>query len=219
MLDCCLQDLDVYQDLSQHIVKCKVFTVKVDIDLDDEIALLQRALRGIAKLPWEGVTVQLAEVDWTDAAAEAVTAALPTLTHLNLTTDIHKCTVLTDALLGLVLQLAPNMRSLHVWSLSLQSDQHANTPWPWEELTIDMLDIGQLGRLPMPAHDAMTTIRSQKIELLSVDEQVRSHSYMKLPILQGLIRSKRTQSYPACGTERYCMMLAAVIAHGCCHAG
>ncbi len=32
--------------------------------------------------------------------------------------------------------------------LALQSDTHANTPWPWEELTVATLDVTQLLKLP-----------------------------------------------------------------------
>ncbi len=55
---------------------------------------------------------------------------------------------LTDALLGAVLRMGPYMRRLSVPSLALQSDQHANTPWPWEELSVGALDLAQFGRLP-----------------------------------------------------------------------
>ncbi len=35
--------------------------------------------------------------------------------------------------------------------LSLQTDQHANAPWPWEELIVHNCDINQLLRLPDPS--------------------------------------------------------------------
>ncbi len=57
---------------------------------------------------------------------------------------------LTDELLGTVLQLGEQVSSLWVSSLQLLSDQHANKPWPWVELTIDTLDIADLCKLPSP---------------------------------------------------------------------
>ncbi len=44
-----------------------------------------------------------------------------------------------------------NWQSVEVPSLTLQSDTHANTPWPWDELTIDTLDIADLCKLPDPS--------------------------------------------------------------------
>ncbi len=48
-------------------------------------------------------------------------------------------------------QARSQITSLSVRSLALQSDTHANTPWPWDELTIDTLYIADLCKLPDPS--------------------------------------------------------------------
>ncbi len=93
--------------------------------------------------------VELIGWQWDTDMLQTLSASLPELSHLKLGVRLH--TPLTDALLGVVLQMAPHLRSLSAPSLALQSDTHANTPWPWDELTIDTLDIADLCKLPDPS--------------------------------------------------------------------
>ncbi len=48
-------------------------------------------------------------------------------------------------------QASAQITGLCVSSLALQSDTHANTPWPWDELSISSFDITDLCKLPDPA--------------------------------------------------------------------
>ncbi len=58
---------------------------------------------------------------------------------------------LTDELLTVVLAAGTQIRSLQVGRLSLQSDTHANTPWPWEEVVVRKMSLGDVLKLPNPA--------------------------------------------------------------------
>ncbi len=49
------------------------------------------------------------------------------------------------------MQASPYLSSVDLCTLELQSDTHANTPWPWNEITIDTLDIADLCKLPNPS--------------------------------------------------------------------
>ncbi len=53
--------------------------------------------------------------------------------------------------------------------------QHANTPWPWDELTVHALDVAQLSKLPMPSElgvDRRPRALVQKIDFYGMDDQV-----------------------------------------------
>ncbi len=78
---------------------------------------------------------------------EAVAAAAPDLAHLNLCVHVD---TLTDELLGAVLLMGPHMRRLSVGQLDLRSDQHADKPWPWDELRVGTCDMASMVRLPSP---------------------------------------------------------------------
>ncbi len=52
---------------------------------------------------------------------------------------------------GILLQLGSRITVLDVGGLALQSDTHANTPWPWDELILgELRDMAQLLKLPSP---------------------------------------------------------------------
>lgn len=141
---------------------------------------MRNALSQLASLSTApDVTVCLKHWQWSDDIAKAVTAALPTLTHLKLTVNLQD-RMMTDALLGMALQLGANMPSLNVGAFDLESDQYANTPWPWEGLTIDMLDIADLCKLPMPTGDGDTRVRVKfrAFGFYSLISQVRNQTCM-----------------------------------------
>ncbi len=94
-----------------------------------------------------GATVQLQRWSWHPSTLATLAAGLPALPHLSFALNLHK--PLTDELLMAV--VATNVHSLSVRSLSLQSDEHANTPWPWKQLTVETVDMAQLLKLPSPA--------------------------------------------------------------------
>lgn len=48
-------------------------------------------------------------------------------------------------------QVAPALSSVKVRSLDFSTDQYKDAPWPWEELTIDYIDVPYLSLLPDPA--------------------------------------------------------------------
>ncbi len=56
-------------------------------------------------------------------------------------------------LLLCTVQVAPQLPYLGCESLDLQSDQHANTPWPWRHLHVEMCDVHMLTKLPEPTSD------------------------------------------------------------------
>ncbi len=64
--------------------------------------------------------------------------------------SLHLYGGLIDEQLSTILQLGEQVSSLSVGSIHLQSNQHANTPWPWEKLTIEWFDIADLCKLPDP---------------------------------------------------------------------
>ncbi len=49
-----------------------------------------------------------------------------------------------------LMQAGPHVRKLSIYQLGLQSDTHANTPWPWEQLNIEYMQPIMLLRLPSP---------------------------------------------------------------------
>ncbi len=66
--------------------------------------------------------------------------------------DLRLAEPLTDELLSTVLQLGGQVRHLEVDGMRLQSDQHANAPWPWAELSsYDTMSITDLCKLPNPS--------------------------------------------------------------------
>ncbi len=172
------RDSDVAARLHEWSITCAnvIVQLKSDSGVTHQPTAMRSVLRQLTSLSTAShVPVCLKGWQWSHDLAQAVLAALPALTHLKLTTDITTCTVLTDALLGVALQLAPHMPSLTVRNLDLQTSQHASTPWPWEELTIDTLDIAELCKLPMPG---------------LVNGKMPKVCYTKLAIAKGLAQSE-----------------------------
>ncbi len=57
---------------------------------------------------------------------------------------------LTDETMTALLLMGRQVRKLTVDKLALESDQHANTPWPWEEFVIRTCNVAHFARLPDP---------------------------------------------------------------------
>ncbi len=92
-------------------------------------------------------TIVLSGWNWQDdSVVQTLASAIPTLPQFKFGIDTD-CD-LTDGLLGAVIAMGPQLCSVSVPRLSLQADTHANTPWPWEQLTVSLLDAGQLAKLP-----------------------------------------------------------------------
>ncbi len=75
------------------------------------------------------------------------------------------------------LQARAHITGLSVWSLALESGTHANTPWPWDELSVSYLDIADLCKLPDPAGaGAPRTVVCRELVLSARITQVRAQS-------------------------------------------
>ncbi len=112
---------------------------------------LKEVLEQLALLSAPGAVIQLSSWRWDEACVQAVADMLPKLGHLSFSIKTREYEPVTDEQLSLMLRVAEHVPRLSVGSLSLQSDTHANTPWPWDELTIDTLDIADLCKLPDPS--------------------------------------------------------------------
>ncbi len=113
-------------------------------------AALRAVLRqlGGLQLATAGADIVLAGWQWDADMAQTLADAAPLLPHLQFAVRTDQ--PLTDELLGAVLRMGPRMRRLSVPSIALQSGQHANTPWPWDELAVQAVDLVQVARLPEP---------------------------------------------------------------------
>ncbi len=82
-----------------------------------------------------------------------------------------------SAFAGYMLQLGQGIRKLTVDSLSLQSDTHANTPWPWDQLDVGTGDdMTQLLRLPTPVSRGEPPTITCFPLTISADTKVRWHT-------------------------------------------
>lgn len=80
-----------------------------------------------------------------------------------------------QASMQVCVELAPSMRRLAVRSLALQSDQCANTLWPWEQLTVETLDMAQVLRLPKPSSEGVIcVVEFSRLEVGAGVQQVRA---------------------------------------------
>ncbi len=68
------------------------------------------------------------------------------------------CTCMCRTLAGLVLQAGPHVRILSVGRLGLETETHANTPWPWERMMIGRCDVSMVAFLPNPQPGTATPI-------------------------------------------------------------
>ncbi len=96
-----------------------------------------------------GAVTELKDWHWPSAPLRhTLITSAPTLTHLSLT--IRSTQALTDTLLSALLSLAPHVRRVSVSSLQLETADHVDTPWPWEELAVDHVSARELLKLPRP---------------------------------------------------------------------
>ncbi len=138
---CCSQGMlpSIVSRLSEFQFKINEIDIQAVSDLRPHAhpqalhALLQQ-LQQLQQLQTAAHTVvQLQGLQWTAAMAAAVAAAAPLLQHLQLAVSADQ--PLTDELLSALLHMSPPVRQVTVGTPLLQSDQHANTPWPWDKLS------------------------------------------------------------------------------------
>ncbi len=132
--------------------------------LSEPATALRNAMQQLGCLQVQKGTVAISGWALTRDAARAVADTMPTLPDIS----IEWCAseALTDQQLRRLLRTVPQLRRLSVPSLNLQSDQHANTPWPWEELAVSECDAAMLLRLPNPGGEgAPRVVRCESITL------------------------------------------------------
>ncbi len=135
---------------------------------------LRNTLRQLSALDAPGSTVWLREWDWgVQGMAQVVRDVVPALPHLRLSVDVGKA--LTDELLGVALEMGPCVRSLSVEGLELQSDQHANTAWPWDELECEFMTLSSVLKLPRAHGPGDCVIRTLEVYIDTPATEV-SHS-------------------------------------------
>ncbi len=99
----------------------------------------------------QGTQLHINIGNWDDTTTCQYVAAIPALVERGFDfAALHSETALTDRLLSAVLAASEHIRTLSVPRVRLQSDTHANAPWPWEELSVDRFDLSMLARLPWP---------------------------------------------------------------------
>ncbi len=114
----------------------------------DQAVALRNTLRQFGDLQTsDGAVVTLSRWQWTADTVQVAAEALPALPHL--TFGLYTPQPLTDELLRHVVSMGPRMRYLTVDSLSLQSSHH-RIKWPWDQLSIQTVDVIQLTKLPNP---------------------------------------------------------------------
>ncbi len=113
-----------------------------------------RQLEGLRVSKSKPVQLRLHRWQWDTETVRAFLAAVPVLAEFGIHTDGRISTDISDEQLSLLLSVAPGvLPKLNVVSLKLQSDTHANTPWPWEELTVHEFYVLKLLRYPWPGGD------------------------------------------------------------------
>ncbi len=119
--------------------------------------------------------VYLDQWEMTPYVVQALHQNQPQLEHLRMGLKYY---VLTTQLIATCLQLPSNCRNMYVNAIKLTSDEHANTPWPWEELTISSVDMTQLLYMPKPssASGGCVTVRFHVLDLKSVTEVSDTHT-------------------------------------------
>ncbi len=105
-----------------------------------------------------------------DSVVQTLAAAIPTLPQFRF--GIGTGEALTDGLLDAVIAMGPQLCRVSVGSLSLQSDAHANTPWPWEELSVSTLDLGQVSRLPQTTVSCGRPARKVEVRSLHLSSDI-----------------------------------------------
>lgn len=118
-------------------------------DSDEPTALLN-ALRALTDLQASGAVLHLEGWDGTVGVATALAAGLRALTQLAMGI-VALYGLMTDSILGALLQIGRPMHGLCLVGLQLVSHEHAQAQWPWNELWLEVCaDVAQLLSLPSP---------------------------------------------------------------------
>ncbi len=101
----------------------------------------------------DGCTAELCfrNWEWEPAMVRAYVWAKPILTQAGLRVvtpefDLH----LTDDMLSALLAVSAEIRVVDAWCIELHSYEHSGVYWPWEQLSVERLSVGELVRLPTP---------------------------------------------------------------------
>ncbi len=136
------------------------------------VAALQQ-LRGLRLQPAGEAELHLQGWQWTAAMGEPAAAALSQLAQAGLKISVSAGEHITTDALSALLQVAPHMELVHVWSLDLQSDQHAAAAWPQADLQFTRLDLQQMLRLPHPGLEGVRSIDAATLYVKDYLYQVR----------------------------------------------
>lgn len=145
----------------------------------DQHTALCTVLQQLSALQAPGITIRLVRWRWTHPMALSLAAALPALPHLQFSLRLES---LTNELLGVALAMGPCVRGLHVGSLHLQTNTHANTPWPWEDVYIGAwpFDVTALLRLPCPVRGGSGSGGGTRRVVRCRDLTINSESLMQV---------------------------------------
>ncbi len=101
------------------------------------------------------------------------------------------CVIIRPA--GFLVQAGKHVSKLSADSVALQSDTHANTPWPWDDFSVAHFDISALLKLPDPGGgDGLRVIRCAELSLGGVTTEVST---------VFVSASVRLCKYPMCVTR------------------
>ncbi len=115
-------------------------------------------------------------------------STLHTLSHLKLHLNIS---TLTDALLGLLLDIGSQLHSVSLGSAKLTTYEHAEKVWPWDELVLYTVCMSDITRLPHVRRVAANCVMIHKKDI-----QVRFDG-------QALLTSPKLALVPACQGSSY----------------
>ncbi len=93
-------------------------------------------------------SVTLEGWSWTEAATHCVVAATPSLRAVKLAVRVG---TLDDSTLTALMLMGARVRKVSADTIKLQSYQHADKLWPWDEedgVYIEKCDVASLARLP-----------------------------------------------------------------------
>lgn len=137
---------------------------------ETDAASLGEQLTQLSRLEAPNTAIEISRNAWSSKTLKILAAHLPTLSHLRFgTLFVHH---LGDSELTQLLRMGRVIRKLLITRLQLESDQHASAAWPWKEVTIDMVDVALLTKLPRPS-GRTATIRYKSMDLTDVT-QVRT---------------------------------------------
>lgn len=113
--------------------------------------------------------VWLVDWQWTAELLHVLRDGLPQLQHLRF--GIRNTDITTQLLDGWA-QLPSNCRHLRAPGIKLNTHQHVNTPWPWEELFVGVTDMTGVVNMPHPtsARGGCPTILFNHLDFTRVRE-------------------------------------------------